>query len=121
AEAMAFVGLTTDPEPENAGAAEALRNALFFFLEQNSPAALQLGKVFGEADPAEARAAVLESELKPWLRRQKLERLVVQQLATALSLETADCDLLLRAYKQDETSALESLTADAFFAADSFD
>lgn len=116
AEAMEFIRKETDaPDPA------ALRSELFFFLTDNASAAyVEFGKAFDVAETPENRAEVLELELAPWLRRIKLERLVVQQLATTLSLETADCDLLLRTYKPD-TTALESLTADAFFASTSFD
>jgi hypothetical protein len=116
AEAMKFIRKETGaPDPA------ALRSELFFFLTNNaSPAYVEFGTAFDVAGTPENRAKMLELELAPWLRRLKLERLVVQQLATTLSLETADCDLLLRTYKPDST-ALESLTASAFFDSTSFD
>ena len=119
--AMAFVRKETDPPPADNAAAIVIRNELLFFLVSGSSAHIEFGKKFDTADTADNRALMLEIELKSWLRRQRLERLVVQQLAVALGMETADADLLLRTYNGDSTPALTTLTADAFFAAGSFD
>jgi len=119
-DALKFILKETDPAPD-AGQAAAIRAELFFFLANNTAAWADFGKIFAEADDAAARTTAVLTELPIWLRRQRLERTVVQQLATALGLDPADADLLLRTYTQGSDLALTLLTADAFFAKTSFD
>ncbi|WP_170135745.1 neuraminidase-like domain-containing protein [Nannocystis exedens] len=111
AAALAFIRKETTGEfdPED------LRDAYFPFLDAPSPAHTEFGKAFGVADSIENRAALLDTMLTAWLRQQKLEAVVVQQLSSALAMDTADVDLLLRTYNHGTTKALTLLTADAFF------
>ncbi|WAS93145.1 neuraminidase-like domain-containing protein [Nannocystis punicea] len=115
ADAIAFIRKETDPPPANATVAGQLRDAFIPFLVVSSPAYTEFGKVFGDADSVEARAALLDTVLTAWLRQQRLEAVVVQQLSSALAMDTADVDLLLRTYNHESTKALALLTADAFF------
>lgn len=119
-DALAFILKETDPAPD-ANQAAAIRGELFFFLAGNTAAWDDFGKIFAEAQSAALRTDAVLTELPIWLRRQRLERTVVQQMATALGLDPADTDLLLRTYTQGSDLALTLLTADAFFAKTSFD
>ncbi|MDC0721962.1 Tc toxin subunit A-related protein [Nannocystis bainbridge] len=115
-DAMRFIRKETNPLPTDY---QAVRRALLFFLPDSSSAAEEFDTSFEEAESVEARAELLVPELKAWLRRQVLERVVVQQLSVACSLDVAETDTLLR--KFDAGSALTTFTSDVFFAKDSFD
>lgn len=119
-DALEFILKETDPTPD-VTEATAIRAELFFFLADNAAAWDDFGKIFAAAQSAALRTEAVLAELPIWLRRQRLERLVVQQTATALGLDPADADLLLRTYLHDSSPALTLLTADAFFAKTSFD
>ncbi|WP_422891255.1 neuraminidase-like domain-containing protein [Nannocystis pusilla] len=115
-DAMKFIRKETFPLPADY---QAVRRDLLFFLPEGSPAAQEFDAVFAEAQSVEARAELLAPELRAWLRRQVLERVVVQQMSVACSLDVAETDTLLR--KFDSPSALATFTSDAFFAKTSFD
>lgn len=117
ADAMKFV------RKELAGDPEELREALFPFLAIGGDAYDAFGAAYGapESLTSEERAELLEAELGPWLRQQRLERTVVQLLAPVLRLEPADVANLLSAYENVDGKAITLLTADAFFAKTSFD
>lgn len=119
--AVEFITKQTLPVPDNT-AALALRDQLLFFVDPASPAGLQ----FANGDPAwgtvEARVELILPVVEAYVRQQRLESVVIRQLAVALSLEVADADMLLRkfTFTQVDQTALTILSDDGFFSTASY-
>lgn len=116
--AVAFITRQTLPVPDN-GAALALRDQLLFFVDPDSPAGIEFAKGHPGWGTGEARVDLILPVVEAYVRQQRLESVVIRQMAVALSLEVADADMLLRKFTQGST-ALALLTDDDLFSEASY-
>ncbi|MCY1012054.1 neuraminidase-like domain-containing protein [Nannocystis pusilla] len=116
--AVEFITQVT-PVPDD-GVAAGLRDQLLFFLVEESPAWLEFGKGSGSWGTVEARVNLILPVVEAYVRQQRLESVVIRQMAVALSLEVADADMLLRKFTHGTPTALAILTDDAFFSTASY-